>query len=340
MLIPDLPPNIFSIVMATGIVSLAALGHGWGVIAWCLFAVSNVAYAALWCCLIARWFRYRDRMLADYANHAKAPGYFTLVAGTCVLGNQYLLVVNQLLPALGLWLLGLALWCLLTYTMLPVLMSAEHKPHLEHAIGGAWLLAVVGTQSVSILASLLVQSMDANWSPPGLFLALTFWLVGSMLYMWLISLIFYRIVFLPLPPRDLAPPYWINMGAMAISTLAGVWLVRGSDRLPLLGDLLPFLKGLTLMFWATATWWIPLLLMLGAWRHLRRHFPLTYEHGYWSAVFPLGMYTVCTQRLIDSFNLPFLQPIATGFAWISIGAWLATFLGLSHAMSRALNAAR
>jgi tellurite resistance protein TehA-like permease len=80
--------------------------------------------------------------------------------------------------------------------------------------------------------------------------------------------------------------------------------------------------------------------MLGAWRHLRRHFPLTYEHGYWSAVFPLGMYTVCTQRLIDSFNLPFLQPIATGFAWISIGAWLATFLGLSHAMSRALNAAR
>ena len=56
---------------------------------------------------------------------------------------------------------------------------------------------------------------------------------------------------------------WINMGAMAIATLAGVSLVHEANRLPLLTELLPFLKGVTLLFWTTATWWIPLLLALG-----------------------------------------------------------------------------
>src|SRR5262249_25949337 len=48
--------------------------------------------------------------------------------------------------------------------------------------------------------------------------------------------------FLPLPPGDLRPPYWINMGAMAISTLAGARLVDEAGRMRLLGELLPFLK--------------------------------------------------------------------------------------------------
>jgi hypothetical protein len=86
-----------------------------------------------------------------------------------------------------------------------------------------------------------------------LFVALAFWLVGRMLYVWLIALIFHCILFLPLPPRDLTPPYWINMGAMAISTLAGVRLVEEAHRMPLLSAVAPFIKGMTLYFWATTT---------------------------------------------------------------------------------------
>jgi tellurite resistance protein TehA-like permease len=91
---------------------------------------------------------------------------------------------------------------------------------------------------------------------------------------------------------------------------------------------------MTLLFWATATWWIPVLLSLGAWRHLVKRVPLTYEHGYWAAVFPLGMYTVCSQGLIREFHLPFLELIPTVFVWIALGAWGVTFTGLCRHLVR------
>jgi hypothetical protein len=66
------------------------------------------------------------------------------------------------------------------------------------------------------------------------FLALSMWLWGGMLYIWMMSLIFYRYTFFTLEPGDLSPPYWINMGAMAISTLSGSLLILNSTDAPFL----------------------------------------------------------------------------------------------------------
>ena len=58
------------------------------------------------------------------------------------------------------------------------------------------------------------------------------------------------------------------MGAVAISTLSGATLILDAQRSPLLQSMLPFLRGFTLFFWATGTWWIPMLVILGLWRHV------------------------------------------------------------------------
>jgi tellurite resistance protein TehA-like permease len=62
-------------------------------------------------------------------------------------------------------------------------------------------------------------------------------------------------------------------------------------------------------------------------------YPLTYDHGYWGAVFPLGMYAVCTLRLARDFGLPFLAPLGEVFAWVSLVAWAATAAGLAHRLA-------
>src|SRR4029078_9305967 len=108
-------------------------------------------------------------------------------------------------------------------------------------------------QSVAVLGAQLAGGFNAHNQPRVLLFCLIVWLGAGMLYIWIISLIFYRYTFFTISPSDLAPPYWINMGAVAISTLAGTMLLAATAQSPLLTDLMPFIKGMTLLFWATAT---------------------------------------------------------------------------------------
>src|SRR5262245_39548631 len=148
----DLPPNIFAIVMATGIVSLAVNGSGFRLLAHGLFWLNVAVYAVLSFLLILRALRHRAALAADLKSHARAPGFFTLVAAPCVLGNQCVLLLGADAAGLALLLVGGLFWLALSYAMVPGLMEGTEKPNPEVGLNGAWLLTVVGTQAVSVLA--------------------------------------------------------------------------------------------------------------------------------------------------------------------------------------------
>lgn len=333
-LIAAMPPAYFAMVMATGIVSLACHFLGLWFFATPLFWLNLIMYPVLLILLILRLIFYPRNLVADLTSHSRSVGFFTMIAGTCILGNQILIFWEAPQPAIGLWLLGLGFWLFFIYIVFTSIIIKAEKPSLPAGINGTWLVATVSTQSLAVLGSLLATHLPRH-SEEILFFSLCLFLLGGMLYLLIIVMIFYRLTFFNLKPSAYDSTYWINGGAAAISTLAGATLLAQSQVSPVLTSIHAFLLSATLLFWAFATWWMPLLIILEIWRVLQG-IKVCYDPSYWSLVFPLGMYTACTFLLSQIFHMGFLMEISVYFSYLAITAWTLTFLGLLKSLPRNL----
>jgi tellurite resistance protein TehA-like permease len=334
----DFSPGYFALVMATGIVSLACHLQGWRKIALGLFALNISAYLTLWLITGLRFIRFHAQFMRDLTHHSRGAAFLTEAAGTCILGSQCLILMYWAHIAVGLWIFGFGLGVVLSYTFFTAVTFCEPKPSLATGISGSWLLVIVSTESISVLGALVATS--TTHPDIALFVSLASFLCGAMLYVFFATLILYRWIFFSMPPEKMTPDYWIDMGALAITALAGTVLLRHADDWTFLSSLAPFLTGATLFFWATATWWIPLLLAAEAWRHLRGRVRFEYGPEYWALVFPLAMYAVATAMLAKSPSLAFLKGIAGAFTYIAFGVWIIVFAGMSFSLIRPLLRAR
>ncbi|MGI9006491.1 MAG: tellurite resistance/C4-dicarboxylate transporter family protein [Streptosporangiaceae bacterium] len=319
--IRDLHPGYFAFVMATGIISTGTflLGPSW--LSRALLAAAAAGFVVLTVALAVRLALFRSSVAADILAPERVFGFFTIVAGLDVLGVRLAAAGHPLATAI---LAGVAaaVWIVLTYGVPASLLLARERDSVLGGVNGAWLIWVVGTQSLSIAASALVPvwPSQAGLLAPA---ATGLWSIGLMLYLLLVSLIMLRWLTVPMTPETLGPPYWILMGATAISVLAGARILNLPAALPLTRATAGFVEGFSFALWAFGTWWIPLLIVLGLWRHVRRHWPLRYEPTLWSMVFPLGMYSVATLSFGKVAHLSFMESLSRFMLWVAIAAWVA-----------------
>lgn len=329
--VAGLSPGYFALVMATGIVSVGLRDAGLTAASAALLLVAAVAYVVLIVLNVLRALRFRSHLVADFTNPARAFGFFTVVAGTDVLGVR-LAVDGHRLAALALLGLGGLSWAVLGYLIPWTAVLSRHDRPVVAGANGTWFIWVVASQSVATLAASLEPTVGSGRRELAL-LAVFSWSVGVCLYAGVGVFVAARLLLYPIRPTDLTPPYWVAMGATAITVLAGARIVLMADA-PIVAVTRGLVGGTSAVIWAFGTWLIPALAAAGWWRHVTHHVPLRYEAALWSIVFPLGMYAVAGHFIGQADHLPLVGLIGHLEFWVALAAWLLTFVAMLGHLTR------
>jgi tellurite resistance protein TehA-like permease len=327
-------PGYFAMVMATGIIAIGAAQQDLRWLAQPLYALAAVAYLVLAVLLVWRLAAAPKLLAADITSHAKGFAYLTTVAATNVLGSASAIIHGWWTLAWGLWWFSLALWALFVYATLIAVVLKSPKPGLGKGINGTWFLLTVSTESVVVLGALLLGRQPSDLLAFALIAAFT---LGLVLYLIVMTMVFLRWTFTDLEPTEADPPAWIAAGAVAITVLAGSNLLAASSASPRIERLAPFIEGIVMLAWATATFWFPLMIAIGIWRHILNHIPLRYHPSYWALVFPLGMYGAATFRMRAAIGLEALEWLPKVTLAVALAAWTAAFVGLLAEGAKAIS---
>ncbi len=323
-------PGYFALVMATGIVAVAATQQEIPWLAEILYAIAAVAFVVLLALTVVRVVFFNGAFAADLTSHPKGFAFLTTVAATNVLGSASAVVHGWWGLAWVLWWASLALWVVLLYSTLIAVVLRGDKPGLGDGINGTWFLLTVSTESIAVLGALVLPRHPSDLLA---FTCLAMFLLGIVLYLIVMTMVFLRWTFQALEPTEADPPAWIAAGAVAITVLAGSNLLGSAAFSPRLTRLAPVLEGFVTLAWATATFWFPLMIAIGVWRHLVRRMPIRYHPSYWALVFPLGMYGASTFKMTAILRLDLGAWLPELTLTIALIAWVTTFAGLVHLAS-------
>jgi tellurite resistance protein TehA-like permease len=335
--IATLFPGYFAMVMATGIIAVAAKQQNISWLANLLYAVAAIAYVVLAVLLIARIVMFPRLFAADLTSHTRGFAFLTVVAGTNVLAAASITVHGWYGLGRGLWWASIVCWLVLAYAALISVVLRSPKPGLGAGINGTWFLLTVSVESVAVVGALLLVRDRGDFLA---FVCLGAFTLGIVLYLIVMTMVFLRWTFESLDPTEADPPAWIAAGAVAITVLAGSNILVAKAVSPRIDRIAPFIEGMVVLAWATATFWFPLMIAIGVWRHIVRRVPLRYHPSYWALVFPLGMYGAATFKMRAAIKLSALEWLPKLTLVIALIAWTATFIGLLHAGTRGLLRAR
>lgn len=311
--------------MGSGIVSISLQLCGYFTASIVLLCIAAVSYVALVVLNIWRLIGHRAAMGKDFYDVRQSFGFFTFVAGTGVLGSR-LAVSGWWNTAVILLIVAAISWLALGY-LVPVfaVLGKAKRPIFKDA-NGSWFVWVVGAQSVAVLAATLEPHLEQARDALAM-TAVFAWSLGVVLYVAVAVFVALHLMSYRLDPREFNPPYWVSMGALAITVVAAARIAEMASS-PMVDVTRGLVAGLAVLFWCFATWLIPALFGIGIWRHVIRNVPLVYEPGLWSIVFPLGMYSVAGIYLGRVNNLPFVETVGSAWMWVAVTAWILTFVAM------------
>jgi tellurite resistance protein TehA-like permease len=320
-----LAPGYFALVMGTGIISIGMFLNGYHALSTILATLAVCFYLILIALTVLRLAAYRTALLEDFSDPRRGFGFFTIIAATNVLGVRLGMDEHHTAAAILLVFAGV-LWLGLGYVVPWTAVLGTPERPVVAAANGTWFIWVVASQSIAASSASLEPVFTGAQDVLAVVAVFT-WSVGVFLYAAAGVFVAARMMLYELRPADLTPPYWVAMGASAITVLAGARVVEMADA-PMVDATRGLVAGAAVMFWAFATWLIPPLLAAGWWRHHTNQVPLAYEAAWWSIIFPLGMYAVAGIYLGRADSLPLVKAIGSGELWVAFTAWAVVLVAM------------
>lgn len=328
-----LSPSMFSIVLGTGGLSLCANLLGLRKVALALLALNALLLAVAWIATALRLAQSAPAVLADLTDLVRGPSFFFAPLATSIFGIQIAVLTEANAVARPLWIFSLALWIVLSGVFVVGASVREGQAGFAEAISPTWLLpgaALIVTMGFGTHVAREAGELMLFGLYGGLLLGLFFNVVVmvALLYRWL---------FLPLRPEQLLANNWINMGGFAIVVVAGLKLAALHARSIPPGTAawteIP-IRPLVIFSWVVATWWVPILLAAGFWRHALKRVPFRYDTPYWALVFSPSVYALATAGLITELHLNALMWVPPAFVVFAAIAWVTLMIGFARSLVR------
>jgi tellurite resistance protein TehA-like permease len=309
--------------MATAIVSIASLNAGFQVLSIVLLYTAVAAFVPL--ALLDLWLiRHPLTLFRRAAQPGQGFHALGFVADGCVLGVRIAQTGSAALTiATVLFACGFVLWALILAAV-----AIEHGRGGRIKPRGEWLLTVVATEGLAILATHIAGLGDLPALRP---VASVLWIAGGVAYLLVGGLLARRASQPDFGVGNVTPDWWIVMGAPAIWCVAAV-TVTGAQ---------PGTIGAALAVgaWALASVMLIAIAAVDACRTRRLGVRFTPER--WTMVFPLGMYSVASWMLGQSLNAGWLSDLGRLWLAVAVSMWAAVAFGeMRHLLAGPYSAGR
>jgi C4-dicarboxylate transporter/malic acid transport protein len=286
--------------------------------AWALHWFNLALFALISIPWLLRWVMAWPAVAMTFKHPLAANFYPSYAIALLVLAGELRAFGGHESLALAAWWIGVALLFGLTLTVLISIFQGEHV-NLDHITPGIFIppvgLVIIPVAGAPLLANQPEALRD---------LALTINAIGLgsgvIMYLALLALAFHRFYVHTRLPPTMAPTFWINLAPVGVIVVSVLNLVAAA---PFAGDKAPYLMAVFLL-WGFGAFWL-VLSILFTWS-VRKIAPLPFSLAWWAFTFPLGAFTLGSQRLSDATGLS--TPLAFGWlAWALLaGIWSLTLI--------------
>jgi len=178
-----------------------------------------------------------------------------------------------------------------------------------HNIHGGWFIPPVST--ILVTDALLLYKPNVTLFA----ISLVYFGIGTMLFLFIATILFLRLVNHELPPSELAPTNFILLAPIGILIVDVQQIFHHAEVLFLSSTPVGIVVSLSL--WGFGFWALVVNIMLVL-RYLKMGFP--FFLGWWSYVFPTAAFTLGTMSL--SSQIRFFKPVALVMYALLIFIWV------------------